>query len=328
MIREIDFVKTHAGFDEIIFLYGDQVPRGKELEIGLPLLRRPNLRGTEVGMLYEPEEDGDIKVKILERTAKGFIDMCGGLTQTLGKAVIETHIGKCFGIKVREPQTKFVLETKSGPILIAVDVADGIAKKITTDMRSYVRRLNRYGIEHVKIRDIDAMSLRINPSQVEFLIFRVDELKKKYPDVNFWQKDEPTLDILKMLYEHFLEEEGLQQPFLYSAIYDAHPNENVDATVVFRWYPTMYTPYYQEEDYEEACGTGTVAVGIAMIENGDLLSGNPNAIFQVGSEDLIDESRQTFTQLRMIVNEGKVTNAEFSHNLVELIASGKIYVQI
>ena len=40
MNKGIDFIKVHAGWDEIIFLYGDQVPDGKELEVGLSLLQR------------------------------------------------------------------------------------------------------------------------------------------------------------------------------------------------------------------------------------------------------------------------------------------------
>ena len=90
VMREIDFVKLHAGWDEVIFLYGDQVPKGKELEISLSFLKRPSLRGTEVGILYDPEEGGDIKVKMVDATSNDFISMCGGLTQALGKAVVET----------------------------------------------------------------------------------------------------------------------------------------------------------------------------------------------------------------------------------------------
>jgi len=122
MNKGIDFIKVHAGWDECIFLYGDQVPDGKELEVGLSLLQQPNIRGTEVGILYKPEVGGDIKIKMLDITNKGFIRMCGGLTQSLGKAVAETGIARYFNIKIQEPETKFVLETEIGPIPIRVDV--------------------------------------------------------------------------------------------------------------------------------------------------------------------------------------------------------------
>jgi len=325
MGREIDFVKVHAGWDETIFLYGDQVPEGKELEVGLALLKRPSLRGTEVGILYEPEKGGDIKVKILDATSNGFVSMCGGLTQSLGKAIVETDIGRHFNIKAQEPETEFVLETDAGLIPIRVDVNGGVARKVISNMRSYVEECYRYGVQRIKIGKINAISVGVSPpDRMEFLVFNVDELTKEYPDINFWRKNESVLDVLRKLYEDFIGK-ALEKSFLYGALYDMHPEGRGNARVIFRFLPTMY---YQEKGYEEACGTGATAVGIAMLENGDLNVNNGTAevLFEVGSKSIVSKTQQVETELKVSVNDGKVVDAEFSHSLIELIAYGKVYI--
>jgi len=311
-----------------VLLYGDQVPEGKELEIGLAVLKRPSIRGTDLGILYEPEKDGDIKMRMMSLTDGDFMYMCGGLTQALGKVVVETDIGRRFDIKVQEPETRFVLETGSGPIPIRVDVSSGVAKKVTTNMRSYVEECYRHGVRSVRIGDINAMSIGVDPSRCpprnEFLVLHMDELNKVYPDVNFWKKDDATLDVIRDVYARFMEEEKLK-PFLYGALYDMKPEGKGDARFIFRFVPTMYD---QEKDYEEACGTGTVAVGIAMIKNGSLKwdLGTTEVLFELGSKSIIKEEFQVESSLWMDVNNGKVTDAAFSHSSIEIIARGTVYV--
>ena len=324
-MREIDFVKLHAGWDEVIFLYGDQVPKGKELEIGLSFLKRPSLRGTEVGILYDPEEGGDIKVKMVDATSNDFISMCGGLTQALGKAVVETDIGGRYNIKIQEPVTEFLLETEAGLVPIRIDVSNGMARKITTNMQSYVKECYRHGVRGVKIGDIDAVGVGLSPPKMEFLVLNVDDLKKQYPEVNFWKKDKSTLDVLKELYEDFIREENLEESFLYGALYDMHPQDDGDARVIFRFFPTMYS---QEKNYEEACGTGTIAVAIAMAERSDLEidDGTSEVLFEVGSKSTVNKPYKIETQLKISANNGKIVDAEFSHSLIEIIARGKAYI--
>jgi len=326
MKKKIDFVKAHAGWDEAIFLYGDQVPEGKELEIGLSLLKRPSLRGTELGVLYEPQEGGDIKVKMLDATSNAFISMCGGLTQSLGKAVVETDIGKRFNIKTQGSRTEFVLETEAGFIPVRVDVSNGTAQKVTTNMRSYVRYCYGYGVRDVKIRNINAVGVGLNPPRMELLVVNVDEIKKEYPEANVWAKNTSTLNILKRLYEDFIEDENLGGPSLYSVLYDMHPEGKGKARYVYRPFPTMYEEI--GEDIEMACGTGVTAVGIAMLENGDVNvnDGAAEILFEVGSKSIVSKPQQVETELRMRINNGKVVDAEFSHSLIEIIACGKAYI--
>ena len=117
-----DFVKVHAEWDECIFIYGEQLPKGKELPLGLSFLRRPSVRGTEIGLLYPSEANGHVRVRIIDDTAKDFIGMCGGLTQSLGKAIVETDIGRRLGLHIVDGVNRVILDTDSGPIPIEIDV--------------------------------------------------------------------------------------------------------------------------------------------------------------------------------------------------------------
>ncbi|MFW6116837.1 MAG: hypothetical protein ACOC6F_03840, partial [bacterium] len=95
-----------------------------------------------------------------------------------------------------------------------------------------------------------------------------------------------------------------------------------DARVAFRFFPTMRC---QKEGYEEACGTGTIAVGIAMLQNGDIdvRDGEAEVPFEVGSAGLVDESQRVTTMLRMTIRHCRVIDAEFSHSSIEIVAWGK-----
>ena len=326
MRREIDFVKVHAGWDEAIFLYGDQVPEGKELEVGLSLLKRPSLRGTEVGILYKPEQGGDIKVKMMDATSNDFISMCGGLTQSLGKAMVENGIGKRFGIRIKEPRTEFILETDAGPIPIEVEVDRHIAKQVTTNMQSYIKECYRYGVRQVKVRGIDAVAVGITPTRKEFLVFNMDSLNSEFPRLNFWRKEPGTLDVLKELYEDFITQENLTGSFLYGVLYDMHPEGSGEARYIYRPLPIVYENI--DKDIEMACGTGVTAVGIAMLVNGDLNlnDGTVEMLFEVGSKSIIGKPQQVETKLKIGINKGEIDNAEFSHSLIEMIACGKVYI--
>ena len=87
-------------------------------------------------------------------------------------------------------------------------------------------------------------------------------------------------------------------------------------------------PIKTEKDYEEACGTGTTAVGVAMLENGELNvnDGAAEILFEVGSKSIVGKPQQVETRLKMRIDNGKVVDAEFSHSLIEIIACGEVYI--
>ena len=122
---ELDYLKGHMGNNVIIFIYGDQVPEGKEVGIALELLEPNRVSGHEVGILYPPKQGGDLKTKIVGFTTRDFITACGGLTQVLGKAMVENHLKEPFRLPVQGPKTKILLETDSGLTEITVEMEGG-----------------------------------------------------------------------------------------------------------------------------------------------------------------------------------------------------------
>ena len=323
--KTIDFVKGHAGFDEIILIYGDQSEPGNELEVGLPLLFKPSLGAIEAGFLYPPEKDGDLRVKMIDSTSCNYITMCGGLTQVLGKAVAETDIGNYFKIKLTEPKTDIILETDSGPIPITMEVADGEVNKVWTNTTSYVEECYAAGVRPVRIGDLHSLAVGIAPPRLEFLVTRVDELERNYPDIDFWTNSEPSLNTLTNLYHAFMVQEKIPDKFLYGAFYDLRPESNGNGRVMFRFYPTNFQ---EKAKIEMTCGTGTTAIGMAMAANGDVTGdGESRILFEVGSRRVVGR-KQMFTELLIRTANGKVVDARFSHSLIELLASGKIYAPI
>jgi hypothetical protein len=320
--KTIDFVKGHAGFDEVILLYGDQVKPGAELEVGLPLLFKPSLGAVEAGFLYPAEKDGHIRIRMIDSTSCDYITMCGGLTQVLGKAVIETDIGKYYKIKESEPTTQIILETDSGTIPITIEVADGGAKRVWTDMRSYVEGCYATGVRPITIGEVHSVAVGIRPPKLEFLVTRVDELERAYPGIDFWAKTQSSLDVLMKFYQAFMNQERIPSGFLYGAFYDMRPETRGDGRVMFRFHPISFQ---DNAPIEMTCGTGTTAIGLAMASNGDISSdGQTRKLFEVGSRRIV-KNKQALTELILETAKGRVVNAQFSHSVIELLASGKVY---
>jgi len=323
--RKIDFVKGHAGFDEVILVFGDQNEPGAELEVGLPLLFKPSLGAIEVGFLYPPERGGDIRVKMIDSTSCNYITMCGGLTQVLGKAIVETDIGRYFKIKTAEPKTEVIMETDSGTIPITIEIANGTAKKVWTDMRAYVQQCYTMGVRPVEVGGMHAVAVGINPPALEFLVARVEELERAYPGVDFWAKTQASFDALTNLYQTFMKEEKITGHFLYGAFYDMRHETSGNGRAMFRFYPT---DFHDRTRIEWTCGTGTTAIGMVMALNGEAAGdGKSCVMFEVGSHRIVGD-KQMLTELGLETQNGKVIDSQFSHSLIELIASGKIYTPI
>jgi len=112
------FIKGHMGGNEILLFNGHELPKGRELEASLLALNPPNIRGHQAGLLYKSESNADLKVKIVDAASRGLISACGGFTQVLGKALIETDLSEKLDVEVSEPVTQVALETDAGLILV------------------------------------------------------------------------------------------------------------------------------------------------------------------------------------------------------------------
>lgn len=324
MKASLDFVKLHAGWDENIFILGEQLPKDIESrEVACLLLNKPNIQGTEVGILYPSSEEGDLRIEMVNSTTCDYIRMCGGITQSLPKALLYQSFNEKLGIDFTEGENKISLDTDLGIVPINFLLKNGEIDSVVTDMKVYLEECYRRGVELVDINGLELASVGINDKEKDFLVIDVEELSEVYPDVNFFKKDVEALRIIKNIYKEFLNIRDEQLGVLYGVLYNFSKSSKL-AKVIFRFYPWDYT---KNEKIEFACGTGSVALGIALNEKDsiNLSNGQHQITLRVGGDHLPEEKRTT-TYLTLEGSDEKVNKACFSHQPIEIIAEGKVYI--
>jgi hypothetical protein len=313
---KFDFVKGHMGGNTIALLCGDQIPAGRELEVAVKALGPHYLWAHEAGILYPGANGAGLKVKIAEPTSNCFISACGGLTQVLGKALVETGLGPRFNIDVREPATTVMLETEAGLAEIEIAVSAGKAVRIVTGMRSFVRECYGKGVREMELLGVRLMQVG------KFMVLNADLLKRVHPGADFVHWDGETRHILTEMQQQFIAITG--EPEYNIALYDWHPAGGGDLRVVY--------PHCMAQNYiEPSCGTGSVAVGLGVLACGELerrgfASGGPvNLKIEAGGS--IELGGPDITALLLDIRESKVESASFSHSFVEITATGQIWFE-
>lgn len=309
---KLDFVRGHMGGNLIILLRGDQVPVGRELEIAVKLMGPNYLYAHEVGILYPTGNKGQIEVKIVEPTVPCFISACGGFTQVLGAALIETELGALFGVEQSSALSEVLLHTGCGPTALSIETLNRKAVRIRTDMESFVTECYEHGVNEMICRGIEVMRAG------KFLVINADNIKEFYPEADFNKWDRSTQDLLLEIQGQFMAETGETEPNV--AVYDWHPDHGGDMRVVF--------PHYVRDDYiEPSCGTGSIALGLAVLARGELErlteGKNYRLALNIESGGGIEIGGPDFTTLEIEIDSGRVCSALFSHSRVEITAVGE-----
>ena len=306
---KLDFVKGHMGGNTIIFLNGTQIPKGRELEISLNLLEKSYLGGDEAAILYPPQNEGNLKVKISEPASGEFIGACGGMTQVLGKVLFETAVGANLGITPREPVTPVVLEADSGLTNIMVYLMKGNVVKVVTDMTSFVKKCYQHGVHPMEICGVKVMRVG------EFMAVNGDRIKEVCPTADVENLDSETRQILLDVQKEFMEK--TKEPYNIT-LYDWHPSYEGDLRAVF--------PHRIPELIETSCGTGTVVLALAILESGELdkskISAEKNCLLRIecgGGANLIGPD---LTELTFQLKDNKIEKAFFTHNNVQITSQG------
>jgi diaminopimelate epimerase len=306
---EIPFIKGHMGGNEIVLLWGD-IPADKELQIALAALRPPYNLGQDLGLLRKTNTENMLEVNMTWRFDDEYIEMCGGLTQVLGRALVDIpQLAAYFGIQVVEPAFAITLKTRVGLIPITVEIEQGEVKRVLTDMTNYSEQCYREGIREVYVASVPGMKVG------ESLVMNADKIMNKYPTVNLERMDKNTLAILVHLQEEWQKKYPPGDSFI---IYDLHPKDKGQARVTF--------PHNAANNYiEPSCGTGTVAAGIAMLEQGEIKNQNGEAriSFETGGDTTLGGPE--LSDLILKVANNKVVKAEFSHSLIQSLATGIIW---
>ena len=316
------FIKGHCGWDSVTLLFGEEIPKGEEHRIAHTLLGPPCNGGVEIGFMYPAEVNEHIRLRIIDSTTRTWLPMCGGMSQVIGLAVFKTRIHSVFEIEKHLPTTLINVSSDSGTVPIEVTFEGDLVSRVTTHMSEYAQFLYKDGVHSVTVRGIPAMKVGY------FLIFKMDDLKRAYPDMEFAQRRAgPQLELLGDIQLEYVNEQHLESSTLYSMVYDLNPEEDGDAKIYTRFFRGKGVP--QTTHLEVQCGTGTIAVGIAMAEKGELpfKATQGQVIFEWGSQRLTPDPYGVRKSILDVEMEGdRVAWAAFSHNVVELQSTGTVYL--
>ncbi len=315
-MSKIDFIKGHMGGNEIVLLYGDQIQKGKEVEVVLRVLKLPNIGGDQAGLFYKGTDGTSLRVVVVDSASKGIISMCGGLTQVLGKAVIETDFAEYFNLQIEEPIMRICLEMDAGRISLVIKSSKNKFDRVLANMEPFVNECYEMGLQRIKVAGVNAMKVG------KFLVVKGDEITKSYPKAKLTKLGGPAIrKILIAMQEEFDQQGYLERKNTDFTIYDLNPGKIANSGRV------IFPHKISTGHIEPACGTGTVAVGIAMVEGGEIerdsdeielsfeSGGSPSTI---GGPDI--------TKLRLKIKDGKVIEAYFTHSAVEILATGKLWI--
>ena len=97
------FVRGHCGWDVLTLLLGEQIPAAEQLSTALRVVDDPVNGGIEAGLLERTERPGDIRLRVTDGMTRGWLTMCGGMTQVIGKALVETAMRDHFAVDTSQP---------------------------------------------------------------------------------------------------------------------------------------------------------------------------------------------------------------------------------
>jgi hypothetical protein len=310
MRATLHYVKGHMGGNLIALLWSEDTE-----EIGLEVLLRAIdiLDVHEAGALYRPKsERNHLYVRIVGRSSRRFITACGGLTQVLGKALLESKLKKYFSVEYEEPVTTVRLETDGGLVELGINTRGGRVTRVTTDMSSFVRECYREGIHQLRLDRVRAVKVG------KFLVVNANDIKRWHPLCRFGRLDSYSASVLKRLQDVF------QARFCTGcfdfALYDLNPEHVGHVRAVF--------PHNIATGHiEPSCGTGSIAIGLALLSSGRVVhtteSGEKAIVLYLeegkeppglGGPDLV--------RVEMRVRGDEVVKAYFSHSRVEILSEG------
>ena len=305
---KVDFVKGHMGGNEIIFVHGSQISKRYHVKATVRLMEPPSVRGDQVGILEKPRKGGDVKVRIVDRTEKTYIPMCGGLTQVLPRAFMDTDLGKRYGIGRRFRE--LALETDLGTVMISVRKSKGKTLAYT-DMTRFVKECYRNEVFPIRVAGVDALKVG------EYLVADAAKLRGVYGDVNFDEIDPKAKEILLSMQKDF-DQQGLwPKPNASFSLFEMYPEDTRHGRVVF--------PHRVSTGHiEPSCGTGTIAIAIALAETKRTPDGPVTLRFDSGGGPSLGGPETT--EVRMVVENSKVVHAELNHSLVEILTTGTAWI--
>ncbi len=299
------------GGNRIVLLDGREIPAGREVSTALAALEASEPHGHQAGIVY-PEANGDLRVRVVSISWRGFIPACGGLTQVLGKALEGTTFADRLGLRLQGRRPRVILHFDAYRVPLELERRQGQVRQVHADFTAFVDESRRRRVGPVELDTIAAMQVGT------FLVLNADGVRSRYGDADFSGLDGPAREILMHLQRLFQETIGLQAWDV--VLYDWHPDGEGDVRVVF--------PHALPQDHvEPACGTGSVALAVALFESGEAAdrlpaTAHPSLLIESGGGPNLGGPDLTTVDLRL--DEGRVIGASFHHDTVEITAEGEL----
>lgn len=307
----LNYIRAQAGGDEVLFVKGEDLSEEKLLEQALEMLRLTG--GRELGLIYPAQGDGHLKVRIIDLTKEGFIEMCGGLTQCLGKILGESKWIELGKNPLHEGANEILLETDGGQIPMEVFITGNRVSRVITDMTPYLRSCYQRGVSLIPLANLTMVSVGISEAIREFLVLDMKELQEEYGfnPRSFGEEEEA---LLTKLYYSFFTYMNLPPDHLYGALYWL--TSPTEALVLFPFYP------WDGKGVTFACGTGSTAIAIALHKRGLLPKERELELtHQVGVEG--GGPRTTL----FLKGGEELTHLRFSHEPLEIMEENQLLLQ-
>jgi len=238
------------------------------------------------------------------------------MTQVLGHALVETDIGKPYGISIGSSKTNILLETEGGIVKVGIEPSfNDRATRVITNMKSFLQEIYADGVNSMLLCGVHAMQVG------KFLVLNADHVNKIFPEVDFVKMDEKTKKILVEIQKEFFK--TYRSGRLDVALYDWHPLRGGNIRAVFPHDILGGT-------VEPSCGTGSVAIGVAIVTTGEIKREGicRGEAYQIsletgGGSELGGPERTT---LLISSSKSVITNISFTHSLVKITTIGEIII--
>jgi diaminopimelate epimerase len=311
MKDKIDFIKGHMGGNKILLLDGDQINREKLLPTALHALDELALSGHQAGILFPPERGGTVRVRIVSICGRDFIGACGGLTQVLSRALVETELGERYKPDYQDNVCQINIEFDQINVETSVALNEGKFVEVNTDFSAFAHEILLRGIERIDLGGLEAWRVGY------FFVIDADKVKEKYPEVNFEIMDGATKEIITLLQYRFLGATGITS--WDSAFYDHNPTNGSDLRAFF--------PHNVRIGYvEPSCGTGSIALALAFSTNGEkkIIGTESNGQYIVKLETGGKPTISGVDHTKVVIERSYdiFKRAVFSNSNVQLVASG------
>lgn len=308
------FVKGHMGGNTIALFRKSSFPRNRELEPILKVLRDDHLACHEAGLISPGSSHDHLCLAIVGRSSRNWISACGGLTQVLGRALADEASCEHLSLAPFFAPGSVVLETEAGPTPISIR-REGETVTVWTDMTVFLEELYRDGFEEITLNGFSAHRIG------KFLAIDAEVLRTSHPDDEIKTLTSGVRQTLIGIQQDFFQHLGRESRDV--VLYDNKTEGEGHFRITF--------PHYLPENHiEPACGTGTVAAGVALflagrlLEHGLLGTKRCEVVFESGGGPSLGGLERT--TLHMEIKNGRICRTRFSHNRVELTAVGNVFL--